>query len=186
MRTAFSRTASLLLASLVFCCSTVTSPAHAASKQEIDANVEEALNTFYKQSLAGKTLADKAVGMLVFPKVVKAGFVVGGEYGEGVLMVGGKTVAYYSTAGASVGFQFGAQVKSEVILFMQENALDKFRNSEGWEAGVDGSVAVVQFGKGGELNSNTVQEPVIGFIFSNKGLMYNLTFEGSKMTKIKR
>ncbi len=186
MRTSLSRCASLLLAALFFCCFTASTPAFAASKQEIDANVEEALAKFNKQSLAGKTLAENAVGMLVFPKVIKAGFVVGGEYGEGVLMVGGKTVAYYSTASASVGFQLGAQVKSQIILFMNNDVLDTFRNSDGWEAGVDGSVAIAEFGKGGELSSNTVQQPIIGFIFSNKGLMYNLTFEGSKMTKINR
>ncbi len=185
-RASLSRTAGLLLASLFLCCLTAANLAQAASKDEIDANVEEALNKFYKESLAGKTLADKAVGMLVFPKVLKAGLFLGGEYGEGVLMVGGKTEAYYSTAGASVGFQLGVQVKSQVILFMKSDALESFRNSDGWEAGVDGSVALAEFGKGGELSTHTLQQPIIGFIFSNKGLMYNLTFEGSKMSKIKR
>ena len=159
---------------------------HAASKVEIDANVDAALANFYKESPAGKTLAGKAVGMLVFPKVIKAGIGIGGEYGEGALLIGKRTVAYYSTAGASIGFQLGAQVKSQVILFMKKDALENFRNSDGWKAGVDGSVAVVQFGKGGEIDSDTAQEPIIGFIFSNKGLMYNLTFEGSKITKIDR
>ena len=159
---------------------------NAASKEEIDANVAEALAKFYQESPAGKRLADSAVGMLVFPKVIKAGIGIGGEYGEGALMVGGETVGYYNTAAASIGFQLGAQVKSQVIMFMTATALNTFRNSDGWEAGVDGSVALAEFGAGGELSSNSAQAPIIGFIFSNKGLMYNLTFEGSKMTKLNR
>ena len=186
MRTSVFRPAACLLASLFIVCCTAANLAQAASKEEIDANVAEALSKLYQQSIAGKTLADKAAGMLVFPKVIKAGLGIGGEYGEGALIVDGKTVAYYSTAGASLGFQIGVQVKSQIIMFMKNDALQAFRNSDGWQAGVDGSVAVAEFGKGGELSSNTLQEPIIGFIFSNKGLMYNLTFEGSKMSKIKR
>lgn len=160
--------------------------AQAASKEEIDANVDAALTQFYEESPAGRNLAERAAGMLVFPRVVKAGIGIGGEYGEGALIVGGNKVAYYNTASASIGFQLGAQVKSQIIMFMTENALDTFRSSDGWEAGVDGSVALVEFGTGGEISSNSAQQPIIGFIFSNKGLMYNLTFEGSKMTKIDR
>jgi len=164
----------------------IATPVFSASKEEIDADVTAAIAEFYEESQAGKALAEKASGMLVFPKVIKAGFGVGGEYGEGALRVKGKTVEYYSTAAASIGLQFGAQQKSQVILFMNDDVLKKFRNSDGWEAGVDGSVAVAELGAGGELSSNTAQEPIIGFIFSNKGLMYNLTFEGSKMTKLVR
>ena len=162
------------------------SASFAASKEEIDTNVDVALEQFYKESEAGKRLAGRAKGLLVFPKVVKAGIGIGGEYGEGALIIGGSKVAYYNTAAASIGFQLGAQVKSQIIMFMTNDALDTFRSSDGWEAGVDGSVAVVEFGSGGEISSNTAQEPIIGFIFSNKGLMFNLTFEGSKMTKIDR
>jgi len=160
--------------------------AHAASKVEIDAGVKATLATFYKEVKTGKELAGKATGMLVFPEVYKAGFGIGGEYGEGALLVRGKTVAYYSTAAASIGLQFGAQVKSQVILFMTSKSVKQFRNSDGWEAGVDGSVAVATIGAGGEIDTKTAKQPVIGFIFSNKGLMYNLTFEGAKMSKIDR
>ncbi len=160
--------------------------ANAASKEEIDINVEEALTKFSQESPAGKRLAERAVGMLVFPRVIKAGIGIGGEYGEGALLVNGQIVDYYNTASASIGFQLGAQVKSQIVMFMTEEALKNFRNSDGWEAGVDGSVALVEFGAGGEVSSNSAQSPIIGFIFSNKGLMYNLTFEGSKMTKLNR
>ncbi|MEX0963294.1 MAG: YSC84-related protein [Pseudohongiellaceae bacterium] len=158
----------------------------AASKAEIDANVAEALEEFYGEAAAGKRLAEQAAGMLVFPKVIKAGIGIGGEYGEGALIVGGTIADYYSTASASIGFQLGAQVKSQIVLFMTSDALSKFQNSDGWEAGVDGSVAIVEFGTGGEISSNSAQKPIIGFIFSNRGLMYNLTFEGSKISKINR
>lgn len=158
----------------------------AASKDEIDAKVQETIRDFYKHTSAGERLAQKAAGMLVFPEVIKAGIGVGGEYGEGALLVKGKTVAYYSTAAASIGFQLGAQVKSQVILFMNPGVLEKFRKSKGWKAGVDGSVALATLGTGGEISTETARKPIIGFIFSNKGLMYNLTFEGSKITRIER
>ena len=125
-----------------------------------------------------------AKGALVFPKVYKAGIGIGGEYGEGALRVGGKSVAYYSTAAASIGFQLGAQAKSIVILFTNESALDKFRASEGWKVGVDGSVALVDLGVGKAVDTNNIKDPIVGFIFGQKGLMYNLTLEGSKFTKL--
>jgi len=158
----------------------------AASKDEIDAKVQEAVANFYKQTSAGKQLAQKSSGMLVFPDVVKAGIGIGGEYGEGALLVNGKTVAYYSTAAASIGFQLGAQIKSQIVLFMNPRVLADFRKSDGWKAGVDGSVALATLGAGGEISSDTIKEPIIGFIFSNKGLMFNLTFEGAKITRIER
>ncbi len=163
-----------------------SSAALAASSNEIDAKAQEAVANFYKQTSAGKQLAQKAAGMLVFPEVLKAGIGIGGEYGEGALLVKGKTVAYYSTASASIGFQLGAQVKSQIILFMNPKALESFRKSKGWKAGVDGSVALATLGAGGELSTDTIKQPIIGFIFSNKGLMYNLTFEGSKITRLER
>lgn len=158
----------------------------AASKDEIDAKVREAVENFYKQTSAGRQLAQKAAGMLVFPEVLKAGMGIGGEYGEGALVIKGKTAGYYNTAAASIGFQLGAQIKSQIILFMNQKVLDSFRKSDGWKAGVDGSVAIATLGAGGELSTETIQQPIIGFIFSNKGLMYNLTFEGSKITRLER
>lgn len=162
------------------------SSAEAMSKAEINAKVKATMTIFYQQVKSGKELARKARGILVFPEVIKAGLVIGGEYGEGSLLVGRKTVAYYSTAGGSIGFQFGAQVKSVVILFMTSDALKQFRRSKGWKAGVDGSVALATLGAGGEIDTDTARKPIIGFIFNNKGLMYNLTLEGSKFTKIKK
>jgi lipid-binding SYLF domain-containing protein len=161
-------------------------PAHSASKDEIDAEVRAAVRNFHKQTNAGQELSKKASGMLVFPSVIKAGIGIGGEYGEGALLVGGKTVAYYNIAAASIGFQLGAQARSQIVLFMTDKALSEFRRSEGWQAGVDGSVALATLGAGGGIDTETAKQPIIGFIFSNKGLMYNLTFEGSKITRIEK
>src|SRR5262245_26988232 len=113
-----------------------TTPALAASKEEIDAGVKEALETLYKQSSAAKDLGAKAAGILVFPKITKAGMGVGGEYGEGALLVGGKTTGYYNTASGSIGFQLGVQQKGQAIMFMSQKELDKFVKQEhdGWKA----------------------------------------------------
>ena len=145
-----------------------TVPAIADSKAEIDANIQVTLQEFYESSAAGKILADDSVGILVFPRVLKAGFGIGGEYGEGPLLVGDQTVAYYNTAGASIGFQLSVQVKAQVVLFMEQYALEDFRNSEGWEAGVDGSIALIEFGAAEEISTSSIQDPIIGFIFSNR------------------
>ena len=169
---------------LLALCLVAAPAANAASKTEINAKVKATMTTFYEKVKSGKELARKAEGILVFPEVFKAGIGIGGEYGEGALLIRGKTVAYYNTASASIGLQLGAQVKSQIIMFMTKKALQDFRNSEGWKAGVDGSVALVTLGAGGDVDTNTIKDPIIGFIFSNKGLMYNLTFEGSKITKL--
>jgi len=163
----------------------IATTASAASKQEIDAQVRESLGVFQKHTSAGHELSKKAVGVLVFPKVLKAGVGIGGEFGEGALLIDGKTVAYYNIASASIGLQLGAQVRSQIVLFMTADALGKFRNAKGWKAGVDGSVALATLGTGGAIDTETAKKPIIGFIFSNQGLMYNLTFEGSKITQIK-
>lgn len=160
--------------------------AAADSAAEIDIKVDETLAEFSREVKGGARFLDRASGVLVFPSVLKAGFGIGGEYGEGALRIGGKTVDYYNTAAASIGFQIGAQSKSIVIVFMNSEALADFRNADGWKAGVDGSVAVVEWGVGEDINTVDIKDPVIGFVFGNKGLMYNLTLEGSKFTKIKK
>ena len=155
--------------------------ASAASREEINAEVRQAIKSFHAQTPAGYELSKKAAGMLVFPNVIKAGIGIGGEFGEGALLVKGKTVAYYNVAAASIGFQLGAQSRSQIVLFMNNKVLNEFRKSEGWKAG---SVALATLGAGGAIDSETAKQPIIGFIFSGKGLMYNLTFEGSKITRI--
>ena len=160
--------------------------ANADSAQEIEINSDATLKRFPLQVNGGERFLQKAAGVLIFPSVIKAGFGIGGEYGEGVLRVNGESIAYYSSASASIGFQLGAQSKSIIIVFLDEASLASFRASKGWKVGVDGSVALIEWGVGRDINSVTFNTPVVGFIFNNKGLMYNLTLEGSKFTQIKR
>lgn len=173
------------LFSFIFVALLISSPtAFAAKKKVLDAKIKQAIEEFYEHTSAGEELSKGAAGMLVFPSVGKAGLGLGGEYGEGALFVKGKRVDYYSTASASIGFQIGLQSRSQIILFLEKSALKKFQRSEGWEVGVDGSVAIANIGVGGEIDSKTLNEPVVAFVFGNKGLMYNLSLEGSKITKI--
>ena len=158
--------------------------ASAASAKSIDFDVDEALTEFDKQVKGSKGFLKKAKGVLVFPSVVKAGFGIGGEYGEGALRVNGKSVEYYNTMAASIGFQIGAQAKTIILAFMEKNALDKFRHSDGWKVGVDGSVALITVGMGDSLDTINTKDPIVAFVFGQKGLMYNLTLEGSKFNKL--
>lgn len=158
--------------------------AEAASKAKIDRRVDKAITEFRDDIGGADAVLARAVGVLVFPSVKKAGIGIGGEYGEGALRIGGKSVAYYNTAAASIGFQLGAQARRQIIVFLDQKALDKFRSSEGWEIGVDASVAVVTLGAGGAIDTTTLDQPIVAFIFDNKGLMYNLSLEGSKISRI--
>jgi lipid-binding SYLF domain-containing protein len=158
----------------------------AGSAGEINAAVTATLDRFYRQIPGARELSARAAGVLVFPTVVKAGFGFGGEYGEGAMRVGGRTVGYYNTIAASVGFQLGAQARSLLIMFMTPEALAGFRRVDGWKIGVDGSVAIIVVGAGGSIDTDKITSPVVGFILDPTGLMYNLTLEGSKITRISR
>jgi lipid-binding SYLF domain-containing protein len=160
--------------------------AKAASAGEINAGAGSTLDRLFRQIPGTRNVAAKAAGVLVFPTVVKAGMGVGGEYGEGAMRVGGRTVGYYNTIAASVGFQLGAQARSVVIMFMAPAALAKFQGMDGWKVGVDGSVTLITVGAGGSIDTDKITSPVIGFILDSKGLMYNLTLEGSKISRISR
>lgn len=157
--------------------------ARAASQAEIDARVNNTLNRFFARVENGRDLANRAVAVLVFPSIVKGGFGIGGQYGEGALHVRGQTAGYYNIVSASFGFQLGLQTRSMIIMFMTESALEGFRARAGWEIGVDGSVALITVGAGGKVNTDNILDPIIGFVFNNKGLMYNLTLEGTKISR---
>ena len=161
-----------------------TATSLAASAEKLNREADKTLGVFQQEVDGSEVFLNQAAGYLVFPKVYKAGIGIGAETGEGVLRVGGSTVAYYRTTSASFGFQLGAQAKSIVIAFMTREALDKFRNSEGWKVGVDGSVALVDVGAGKMIDSQNIKDPVVGFVFGSKGLMYNLTLEGTKFSKL--
>jgi len=155
-----------------------------ATAPALDHDADGALRVFKEQVNGSGVFLNQAAGYLVFPRVIKAGIGIGGETGEGVLRIGGSTVDYYRTSSGSIGFQFGAQSKSIVVAFMTREALESFRNSEGWKVGVDGSVALIDIGAGKTIDSNNIRDPVVGFIYGSKGLMYNLTLEGTKFSKL--
>lgn len=158
----------------------------AATAAEIDASVEATLRQFFWQVRGSRELVAKSAAVLVFPSVIKAGMGVGGEYGEGALLTRGRTLEYYNTVSASIGFQLGAQARSIIIVFMTPEALAGFRRVDGWKIGVDGSVALITVGVGGSIDTKRIASPIVGFIFDGKGLMYNLTLEGSKISRIRR
>jgi lipid-binding SYLF domain-containing protein len=178
----------LLLAVLIAMVVATAAPvrSQAATAAEIDADVDRTLNSFESQIKGARELAVNASGILVFPSVVKAGFGFGGQYGEGLLIIRGRPGGYYNLISGSFGLQLGVQVRSVIIMFMTEQSLASFQNTYGWKAGVDGSIAVVTLGAGGAIDTESLTSPVLGFILDPSGLMYNLTLEGTKISRIER
>lgn len=156
----------------------------AAKRKEIDAGVDGALNRLYSSANGSRELAQRAQGILVFPRVLAGGFIVGAEYGEGALRSKGSTVGYYSTTQASVGLTAGGQSKAVIIMFMTPEAYNKFVASKGWTAGADANVAVAKVGADGRLDTLTSQQPVIAFVQTNAGLMFDVSVNGSKISKL--
>ncbi len=161
-------------------------PSYAKTAKEINGEVNEALRLFYQQVKGGKEFLNASKGVLVIPNIVKAGLGVGGEYGEGALRIGGKIVEYYSVVAGSAGLQIGAQRMNIILVFMQDEALKKFRTSSGWKAGVDATVAFVDVGKEKSLDTASAKSPIVGFVFGQKGAMAGATVEGAKFTKLIR
>ena len=161
-------------------------PVQAASAAEIRRDANAALTKLFAGTPKAKELADKAKGILVFPSVVKAGFLVGGLFGEGVLWKGGKAVAYYNTVAASYGLQAGVQKYGYALFFMNDAALQYLDKSDGWELGTGPSIVVLDQGAAGSLSTSTAREDVYAFIFNQEGLMAGLGLQGSKITKIEK
>jgi lipid-binding SYLF domain-containing protein len=186
MRLFCQRAAILLAFALLSTFATMASAprAEAASAAEIDASVDATMKELFYKVRGSRDLVARSAGVLVFPTIIKAGFGVGGEYGEGALIRRGRTLDYYNTISASFGFQLGAQARSVVIVFMTPEALHSFQRVDGWKVGVDGSIAIITVGAGASVDTTRIVDPVVGFIFDNKGLMYNLTLEGSKISRI--
>ncbi|WP_175776083.1 YSC84-related protein [Burkholderia anthina] len=187
---ALKAAAAVMLGSLALagCTTTPDQPesasASASKRESIDASVNATLSRLYSTVPGSHELVAKSRGVLVFPNVLQAGFIVGGQSGNGALRVGGSTVGYYNTSSLSVGLQAGAQSKAIVFLFMTQDALDSFRKSEGWSAGADASVAVVKVGANGAVDSNTATAPVEVLVLTNAGLMGDLSVNGTKVTKL--
>jgi len=150
----------------------------------IDTGVDATLATLYSSVPGSRELAAKSTGILVFPKIYAAGLGVGGEYGEGALKVGRTTVGYYRTSSLTWGFQAGAQSKALIMMFMTQEALDKFRSSSGWTAGADASVAVIKSGAQGTVDLASATAAVNAFALTNAGLMAGVTIDGTKVTKL--
>lgn len=155
-----------------------------AGPREIDAAAYRTLEQYFYRVKPSRELAKKAAGVLVFPSVVKAGFGIGGEYGEGALFIHGQKAGYYDLVSGSFGFQLGVQQRSVIVIFMTQEGLDAFRRRDGWKAGVDGSVTVITNGAGGAADTDTIHSPIIGFIFNRKGLMAGVSLEGAKISRI--
>ena len=156
----------------------------AATKVEVNASVDVALKRFATGVKGGEAFLKAAKGVLVIARIKQAGFVVGGKYGNGALRVGGKSVGYYNLTAGSVGFQIGAQEFNVLLCFMDERVLRKFRASTGWQVGVDGEVTLIDVGAGGSVDTTKIKEPIVGFVFGQKGLMAGVSLEGLKFTKI--
>ena len=182
----FSRLITLGVALLVTVMVLARAPqlAMAATAEEIDSSATESLEKLYASSDAARLLKTEAKGILVFPHIVKAGFIVGGQFGEGVLRQRGTAVAYYNTAGASYGLQIGAQAYGYALFFMTDAALRYLADSDGWEIGVGPSVVIVDEGVGKSLTTTTGRADVYAFIFDQKGLMAGIGIQGNKITRI--
>lgn len=178
-RTMLALAAALLLAG-------VSTAAHAASGAQLQRDANKALKSLYASNSAARLLGKKAHAILVFPSIVKAGFMFGGQIGEGVLFKGGKASGYYNSVAGSYGLQAGVQVFGYALFFMNESALSYLDSSSGWEVGVGPSIVVVDEGMGRSITSTTITQDVYAFIFDQKGLMGGLGVQGSKITRIEK
>jgi len=160
--------------------------AGAASGPEIDRNVKNALQSLYTKIPASKALGEKAHGILVFPSITKGGFMVGGQFGEGALLQGGKTAGYYSTLQVSYGLQAGIQKYGYALFFMSDAAMKWIDKSDGWELGTGPSIVVVDAGMARSMTTTTLQSEIYAFFFDQKGLMGGLGLQGTKISKVKK
>jgi lipid-binding SYLF domain-containing protein len=163
-----------------------TNPAAAASAAEIDRDARKALGDLYAKFPAAKALGEKAIGILVFPGIVKGGFIVGGQYGEGALIKDGKSVAFYNSIAASYGLQAGLQKFGYALFFMTDSALNWIDKSDGWEIGVGPSIVVVDVGAAAAMTSTTLQSDIYAFFFDQKGLMAGIGLQGTKITRLEK
>lgn len=178
------RSVLVLLAGLTGGIAAVPTAAFAASARKINQNVDLALRTLYAAQPKARDLGNRAKAILVFPKILKAGLLIGGQGGDGALRVGGRTAGYYNIAAASFGLQLGAQTFSYALFFMTDAALKYLQNSNGWAIGSGPSVVVMDKGTAASMTSTTLTQDVYAFPFGQRGLMAGLGLEGSKITHI--
>jgi len=176
----------LLLVAATLTLGTVSSQAIAASAEDLNKDAAQALQTLYKSNPVAESIAKKAKAILVFPKIIKAGLVFGGSYGEGVMMKDSHVANYYNSVSASWGWQAGAESYGYVVFLMNSKALAYLEKSKGWEIGVGPTVVVVNEGAAKNLSSSTLKDDAYAFIFDQQGLMASLSIEGTKISRIKR
>ena len=183
---ALASAAALAIGAITGCTTTSKPPADtpAQKRQNLDAAVDAALAQLYAQDPASRELVAKSRAVLVFPSIVTAGFVIGGSYGEGALRVAGRSERYYKTAAGSVGLLAGGESKAMYLLFMTDEALNKFKASNGWTVGADASVAMMRTGATAAVDSASAQQAVIGYVLVKGGLMANLSLEGTKVSPL--
>ena len=177
----FSTAVSVMVATLL-----LSAVSFGATKDQIDARVQNTLTQFYQLNPTHQDLVRRAKGILVFPHVTKGGVGVAGEFGEGALLVNGQNAGYYSLSQGSVGLTLGLAKHEEIIMFMTQEALDKFTSTKGWSVGADTGVAVLSKGAGGDYDTKTLQRPILGFVFGEKGLIGDVSLDGSKISQIKK
>ena len=156
----------------------------AARRQAIDSAADSAMSRLYREAAGSQELVTSSRGVLVFPNFVSAGFIVGGAHGQGVLRKAGKSAGYFSMTEGSVGLLAGAQSQAVFILFMTQDALSRFEASSGWTAGADGNVTLLTVGANARVTTQTAQQPIVGFVLSNAGLMGNLSLNGNRVTRL--
>jgi lipid-binding SYLF domain-containing protein len=183
LHSAFLRTTAVLAAATALFL-VPAAPTMAASAAEISRDANKALQGLYAKVPAAKTIGAKAQAILVFPTITKAGLGIGGQYGDGALIKGGKVVGYYNTSGISSGLQAGAQQYGYAMFFMNEAALKSLDSAAGFEVGVGPSIVVLDEGKAKTTTTTTMKDDIYAFIFSQKGLMAGLGLQGNKITKI--
>lgn len=176
----------LLVSVATFSLLGISQQAVAATADDLNADAAQALQTLYKTNPEAEALSKKAKAILIFPKIIKAGLVFGGSYGEGVLNRGGSNIGYYNSVSASWGWQAGAESYGYVVFLMSNKAIKYLDNTKGWEIGVGPSVVVVNEGIAKNLSSSTLKDDAYAFIFDQQGLMASLSIEGTKISKIKR
>jgi len=176
----------LIVAAATVLLGTTGLQAHAASAADLNKDASQALQALYKTNPTAEVIAKKAKAILVFPKIVKAGLIFGGSYGEGVLMKGANVADYYNSVSASWGWQAGAESYAYVVFLMSEKAVSYLDKSKGWEFGVGPNVVVVNEGLAKNLSTSTLKDDAYAFITDQQGLMASLSIEGTKISRIKR
>jgi len=176
----------ILVTATAFALATISNTALAASAEDLNKDAAQALQILYKSSPVAESLSKKAKAILVFPKIIKAGLVFGGAYGEGVLTKNDKFVSYYNSVTATFGWQAGAESYGYVVFLMSDKAVKYLDDSMGWEIGVGPTVVVVNEGIAKNLSTSTLKNDAYAFIFDQQGLMASLSIEGTKISRIKR